>query len=278
MKLIMTLLVRDEQDIIRENIEFHLAQGVDFFIATDNRSVDDTASILKEYEAKGLLHYIYESSDDYNQHAWVTRMARMASTRFGADWVINNDADEFWWPLTGSLKETFEGLCPRVNLQKAERYNFVVVEDSGEPFWSRMVYREKISLNPLGNPLPPKVAHRGKENIKVRQGNHSVEGFENPEIMDDLIEILHFPIRSNQQIVNKILKGGAAYERNQELPETTGITWRKLYAELEHDSNLERYFQQHFYDPQRLRSALDSGELIIDSRLAGFYARLDLED
>ena len=29
MKLVMTLLVRDEEDIVRENLDFHLAQGVD---------------------------------------------------------------------------------------------------------------------------------------------------------------------------------------------------------------------------------------------------------
>ena len=52
-KLIMTLLVRDEQDIIRENIEFHLSQGVSFFIVTDNLSTDGTAAILKEYEERG---------------------------------------------------------------------------------------------------------------------------------------------------------------------------------------------------------------------------------
>ena len=31
MKLIMTMLVRDEEDVLRANIEFHLAQGVDFY-------------------------------------------------------------------------------------------------------------------------------------------------------------------------------------------------------------------------------------------------------
>ncbi len=95
----MTLLVRDEQDIIRENIEFHRSQGVDYFIATDNKSEDRTPCYLKDYEKQGILHYIYEGNDNYNQHEWVTRMARMTCVEHSADWVINNDADEFWWPL-----------------------------------------------------------------------------------------------------------------------------------------------------------------------------------
>ena len=101
----MTLLARDEQDIIRENIEFHLSQGVDFFIVTDNKSVDLTPDFRKGYEKKGILRYIFEGNDNYNQHAWVTRMAQMAYTEYGADWVINNDADEIWWKNSGTLKE-----------------------------------------------------------------------------------------------------------------------------------------------------------------------------
>jgi hypothetical protein len=45
MKLVMTLLVRDEQDIIADNLDFHLAQGVDVVLVTDNFSenvVSDT--------------------------------------------------------------------------------------------------------------------------------------------------------------------------------------------------------------------------------------------
>ena len=91
MKLAMTLLVRDEQDIIRSNIDYHLAQGVDVIIATDNRSVDSTPDILREYEAAEKLVYLFEGDDDYNQHAWVTRMARLAHREHGADWVINSD-------------------------------------------------------------------------------------------------------------------------------------------------------------------------------------------
>ncbi len=105
MKLVMTLLVRDEQDILRENLDFHLANGVDEIILMDNRSVDGTAEIAREYERAGYLHYMFQPQDDYSQGRWVTQMARRAVDELRADWVINNDADEFWWPHSGSLKD-----------------------------------------------------------------------------------------------------------------------------------------------------------------------------
>ena len=175
MKLVMTLLVRDEQDIVRENLDFHLAQGVDQVIVTDNGSEDDTVEILREYESRGVVRLLFEPSDDYSQGRWVTRMARLAATE-GADWVINNDADEFWWPRAGSLKSTFEQLGDEVGLLVAHRQNFVPRPEDGRPFWERMTLRERESLNPLGKPLPPKLAHRAHPEITVAQGNHKVEG------------------------------------------------------------------------------------------------------
>ena len=43
MKLVMTLLVRDEEDILDANLRFHLDRGVDLVLVTDNGSVDGTA-------------------------------------------------------------------------------------------------------------------------------------------------------------------------------------------------------------------------------------------
>jgi len=63
MKLVMTLLVRDEEDIIGENIEFHIRQGVDFFLVMDNNSIDNTKNILKKYEESGILKYYYKDDD-----------------------------------------------------------------------------------------------------------------------------------------------------------------------------------------------------------------------
>ncbi|HZC29769.1 MAG TPA: glycosyltransferase family 2 protein, partial [Gaiellaceae bacterium] len=96
MKLVMTLLVRDEADILDAQIAFHLNAGVDFVIATDNASRDGTTEILESYARDGYLHLIREEGEDMRQGERVTRMARLAATDFDADWVINSDADEFW--------------------------------------------------------------------------------------------------------------------------------------------------------------------------------------
>ena len=107
MKIVMTIAVRNEADIIEENLRYHLGAGVDFIIATDHRSEDGTTEILERYERDGLLHLTRETGEAFLQTEWVTRMARLAATRFGADWVINTDADEFWWPHSGTLREVF---------------------------------------------------------------------------------------------------------------------------------------------------------------------------
>ena len=38
MKVVMTLLVRDEEDVLESNLHFHLATGVDHFVVTDHKS------------------------------------------------------------------------------------------------------------------------------------------------------------------------------------------------------------------------------------------------
>lgn len=240
MKLVMTLLVRDEDDILREHLEFHYGQGVDFVIATDNRSQDGSLDILREYQSAGRLHLISENSDNYDQSAWVTRMARLAYTEFGADWVINSDADEFWWPDEGTLHDVFARLAEECKLVGFVRHNFVSLEtDSQEaPFWLRMIYRQKRSTNDLGHPLPPKACHKGARDVRVGMGNHSVDGLHARDAISGSCSILHFPKRSYQQFERKIKLGGAAVLRNQGLAPGQAGTWKHLYGLLQ-DGTLE---------------------------------------
>jgi hypothetical protein len=274
----MTLLVRDEEDIVRANIDYHMAQGVDFVIATDNLSQDRTPDILREYEQAGVLLLIRETEDTYAQHVWVTRMARLAHAAYGADWVINNDADEFWWPREGTLKNAFARVPLESPSVLAPRFNFVMEGESTDaPFHARMTHREVASLNALGLPLPPKIAHRGSSAVEVAQGNHSATGLGAGVPSTGLIDILHFPVRSYAQIENKIAKGGAAYARNVDLPREVGHTWRALHRDLQEQGDLRAYFASVAHDAERLAARLAGGEVVEDRRLADFLASRGLE-
>ena len=92
------LLARDEADIVDAQIAFHLHAGVDFVIATDNRVERRDDRDPRALRACGLSAASPRAGRRHAAGQWVTRMARLAATEHGADWVINSDADEFWWP------------------------------------------------------------------------------------------------------------------------------------------------------------------------------------
>ena len=72
MRLVMTLLARDEADVVDAQVAFHLHAGVDFVVAIDNASSDGTTEILERYERAGVLRLIREPADDMRQDTWVT--------------------------------------------------------------------------------------------------------------------------------------------------------------------------------------------------------------
>jgi len=274
MKLVMTLLVRDEADIVRQNIDYHLRSGVDHIVATDNGSVDGTIEILEHYEDQGVLTLIHEPEQDYAQGKWVTRMAQIARDRVGADWIINNDADEFWVAPSGKLKASLD--LPNISSVHCPRhhYFYLLGEDETVSWESRCFYRATTQTprgeikdrynSPLPDyyfclELPGKSAVRAKEFVSIHQGNHGADMRAEAQTGQTDIQIMHFPVRSTEQYRSKIVNGGQAYLRNPDLPEIYGWHWRRWY----------RWYEEDGQDPQRsLREcipALSDAEALLSS-------------
>ena len=79
MKLIMTVMVRDEADIIGSMLQHHAAQGVDEFIITDNGSTDGTTEIIEDLARSMQITLFHDPIHRKQQGETVTRMARMAA-------------------------------------------------------------------------------------------------------------------------------------------------------------------------------------------------------
>ena len=75
---------------------------------------------------------------------------------------------------------------------------------------------------------------------------------------------------------NKIIKGGAAYAKNDELSKNIGHTWRKLYEDYLRDGNLNEYFNNESYNNAELEEAIELKQVIVDTRLRDFFMKLQI--
>lgn len=272
MSIVLTLLCRNEADIIATTVEHHLNQGIDFIIATDNGSTDGTAEILERYAQQGCLHLIHEDEHTHDQAVWVSRMAQLAWKLYGAEWIIHCDADEFWWPKEKNIKHELSQVPKSIEALAIERFNFLpppYQPQNTAPFHQVQTIRECKSFNNLGNPLPSKVCHRGQDGIFVSDGNHKLIRDHQPIkiIPWQSLEILHFPVRSYGQFEQKICDGVAALERNSRIDPNVGLTWRHLYHNHFKNGTLPAYYNSLRPAPSALAEQLSSGILVNDHRL-----------
>lgn len=207
MKLVMTLLVSDEEDTIEPVIDYHLDQGVDFLVVTANRATDEVLEKIGPYVEAGSVRLIREEATVYAQSEWVTRMARLAATEHDADWVINADADEFFWPEPGTLKEVLAAVPPEYGVLEAPMCHFVPRAEDNGFFAEDMTVRELRSLKPSGGGLFAKAVHRAVPDVEVSMGNHRVSGT-GLEVLRAWQPIvgLHFPLRGYAQFERRVAR------------------------------------------------------------------------
>ena len=218
MKLAMNYLIKNEVDIILDNIKVHSQLGADCFVIIDNGSTDGTRELLDSVKDQYEMIVIDRPLLDYQQSNWKTEMAKTAARKLGADWSIANDADEFWIPKDGNLKTEMVSSgsileCPRYNIL-FDREAF----DAEAPYYTqtnRVQYpinypkgiqcaQPNLSIM-MGN-IHGKVAVRSRGLLRVKGGNHRAWhalGWLNSKKSEN-IDIYHYPIRSKAKFIQNI--------------------------------------------------------------------------
>lgn len=271
MKIVMTILVRNEDDIIRENIEYHLNNGVDHFIITDHHSTDNTPNILREYEKKGVVEFLVETSNEHHQALWVSEMARKAYEKYGADWVINNDADEFWVPQKGNIKDFFESIDDDVYKLHVSRFDFFYNPYRDIKFYDAMLFREFVKKW-------TKCCHRGVSDIVVEVGNHDAnsksmqEKYRALENIIDLI-IFHFPVRTRERYMKKMIEGTASVMNTPGIPSEMFFHWKRALQYIS-ENRFDDYIKEYSKTIDEINDGIRNWKIVFDDRIQKFFKNM----
>jgi hypothetical protein len=201
-------------------------------------------------------------------------MARAAATEYGADWVINTDADEFWMPRGGTLKEVLQAIPETVGVVWALTCHFVPRPDDSSPFAERMTARfsAQAALNDPTSPYRPhaKAAHRADPDIVVWFGSHRVQSRRLAPLPGwHPADVFHFPFRSLQQYERKNV-------RRAEGDKPLGQYVRGLQARVQ--GRIENVYRLLVVDDETLSRGLANGSLVMDTRLRDAVSTLRVEE
>jgi glycosyltransferase involved in cell wall biosynthesis len=144
--------VKDEAELVQRTIAHLRAIGVDLIIAVDSYSTDGTAEILESYRSEDDF-WLIQMSDlepDGPERAWLRKNLELVQ-QAEADWVIFLDADEFWVPASGSLREC--AALPDHDLLSVDRFNIALGPD-GPMMPDELVPRRYDELLLFVEPVP----------------------------------------------------------------------------------------------------------------------------
>jgi len=240
MRLFGASMVRNEADVVEAFVRHNLTV-LDGLSIVDNGSLDGTSEILAKLQSEGLpLRVSSDPEPAYRQAETMTRLAREALARDGADFVFALDADEF---LKLQARPELERALSEVPAGKhavMDWLTYVPDDFESDPgsfgpgclWWRLKTERHGLFKVIVGRSL---LEH---PDDAVAMGNHCVH---NPSeagvrphahLRRDAVALAHCPVRSRTQLEAKIIVGYLAHLATAPQEQRRARHWRELYAEL----------------------------------------------
>lgn len=220
-------MVKDEKDVIFENLCWHYYMGFRKFLIIDNGSTDETSAIIDRFKkltsADTVVIKINDARVLYAQASRTNALIMLAEELFPEIlWIFPNDADEFI-VFGKSMEETLSEIPSKANCIYLPRITYIPTDDyfshgKETPFYQRIHVAHK--RNPygaaddyMGNGKTFIRAHQG---LRLCYGNHVVSAMsETAQIyasgVDYGIHIREFPLRSPEHALKKIVNMGKAH-------------------------------------------------------------------
>ena len=274
----LVMMLKNEADIIYDNLAWHFEVGFRRMLLLENGSTDSSAAeiarFIARHEPRGCRVCVVQDREvGYYQARKTNAAAAYAAGFFAADWIFALDADEFLELGARPLRETLAQAVARAEdafgvSHTAEQFALGVkfswkshfcTERDDMSEWHptrRLTYRRQELEN-------QKTACLWRSDFAFSQGNHHVRSHGRAVPTIDLtpegVSLRHYSIRSFEHFERKVRAGGRAYRAATGLDPNWGGHWRRWYDLLEAEgrSGLEREFHARYvkrsidlvYDP-----------------------------
>jgi hypothetical protein len=202
--------IKDEEDLIFDNLIYHYNLGIRYFFVMFNNSNSKTIyKVMKFNEIKkdAYVKVIYDNDIAYRQPERMKRMSEMAYS-LGCDWIIPIDADEIliirkYKTIQDYLKDFDCFDYGFVNCRWFDYHPHPAAEDGN--YFLNWEYREK-------KPRPPsKIIAKWHSRMKFGDGHHIITSQRKLIANSRVAFYAHFPWRNYEQMRNKIINIGKAF-------------------------------------------------------------------
>ena len=258
MRLYGVSMVRNEADIVRANVLYHLAAGFDRLLIVDNASTDGTRRALRGLGRDPRVRWTRDRGS-FRQGEVFTELARQAFAE-GADWVAPVDADDFWYARGASIKEVLAHSGATV--LKVRHLDFIQRRGQRESSPDALLTMTRRVPEPVDRALAPdllaagkvsyiemarlhKLVSRTSEAMKMVKGAHSLEGVDGPVVETDELVILHAPLRSLAHLESR----ATSADRRTGTGASLGPGWHaRRWQKLKGEGVLEAEWAANSYD------------------------------
>lgn len=218
MTISMTIPIKNHDYLITQNILYHKALGIDSFVIYLHNSTDNSEKILNEL-SKDIKILVRKVTDPvFKDAVFRTEMAFIARDELKADWVISNDADEFWYVEGKKIKDVFKS--SKSNIIYSKRYNMIPYVEYPDKYVSPPESFKYAVTSPIKiDKLKPfceitpveymiktnagKAAARTEGLKGIGHGSHEIYSHYEGTILDDRLTILHYPYSTKERFLKE---------------------------------------------------------------------------
>ena len=282
MKIAACLGVKDDNEMLGPAIAHLRAIGVSRIFAWDAGSTDGSYETLLHEQQADLEIFRYDDTDNdmTEWHALMARIIRTAESE-GCDWILFQDADEFWLPETGRLDASLSDT--KVDVLNVTRLNVPLKDGAANASFPLIPaayddlmlfaradpgFRDTLINDPRAAwvrmvPLP-KIIARPKSIDTTSLGNHfhvARAGIAPSERTPRNLVIAHFPFTTPERFHRKMVNMRVFLENHPtSFDGDTAWHWKRWIANAS-DDEFEAEFGRNDLDAATFARLRDNGTI-----------------